>query len=134
MVTVDRALRETVISTRIRFARNLACFPFPSTMKDVHAAEVLHLVSGAFEEMSGARYQCFAIDRLSENEKTAYQEGHLVSPLLLKNEKNRAVILSTDKKIAVMGVRISRQAERRALRTVFSLKTVTTAMIRKSPT
>ena len=102
MVTVDRALRETVISTRIRFARNLACFPFPSTMKDTHTAEVLHLVSGAFKEMSDDRYQCFPIERLSENEKTAYQEGHLVSPLLLKKEKNRAVILSTDKKIAVM--------------------------------
>ena len=102
MVKQDRALRETVISTRIRLARNLACFPFPSTMQETHTAEVLHLVSGAFKEMCDDKYQRYPIERLSENEKLAYQEGHLVSPLLLKEEKNRAVILSTDKKIAVM--------------------------------
>ena len=102
MVMQHRFLRETVISTRIRLARNLACFPFPSTMQDVHTAEVLHLVSDAFKEMCDDKYQCYPIERLSEHEKLAYQEGHLVSPLFLKKEKNRALILSTDRKIAVM--------------------------------
>jgi protein arginine kinase len=52
--------------------------------------------------MSDDRYQCYPISSLSEHEKLSYQEGHLVSPLLLKKEKNRALILSSDKKIAVM--------------------------------
>lgn len=95
-------LRETVVSTRIRLARNLAGFPFSSAMKDTHAAEILHLVSDAFKGMHEDKYQCYPIERLSEHEKLAYQEGHLVSPLLLKEEKNRAVILSSDKSIAVM--------------------------------
>ena len=102
MVMQHSFLRETVISTRIRLARNLACFPFPSTMKDEHAAEVLYLVANAFKGMRDDKYQCYPIERLSENEKLSYQEGHLVSPVLLKKEKNRAVILSSDKKIAVM--------------------------------
>ena len=102
MVMLDKPLRETVISTRIRLARNLACFPFPSTMQDTHASEVLHLVTEAFKGIYDDRYKCYPIERLSENEKMAYQEGHLVSPLLLKEEKNRALILSTNKKIAVM--------------------------------
>ena len=102
MVMQHNFLRETVVSTRIRLARNLAGFPFSSVMKDTHAAEILHLVSGTFKEMSDDRYQCYPISSLSEHEKLSYQEGHLVSPLLLKEEKNRAVILSSDKKIAVM--------------------------------
>lgn len=102
MVTMHNFLRETVVSTRIRLARNLAGFPFSSAMKDAHAAEILHLVSDAFKGMHDDRYQCYPIERLSEHEKLAYQEGHLVSPLLLKEEKNRAVILSSDKSIAVM--------------------------------
>ncbi len=102
MVTMHNFLRETVVSTRIRLARNLAGFPFSSAMKDAHAAEILHLVSDAFKGMHDDKYQCYPIERLSEHEKLAYQEGHLVSPLLLKEEKNRAVILSSDKSIAVM--------------------------------
>ena len=102
MVMMHNFLRETVVSTRIRLARNLAGFPFSSAMKDTHAAEILHLVSDAFKGMHEDKYQCYPIERLSEHEKLAYQEGHLVSPLLLKEEKNRAVILSSDKSIAVM--------------------------------
>ena len=102
MVMQHNFLRETVVSTRIRLARNLAGFPFSSAMKDTHAAEILHLVSCTFKEMSDDRYQYYPISSLSEHEKLSYQEGHLVSPLLLKKEKNRAVILSSDKKIAVM--------------------------------
>ena len=102
MVSQHSVLRETVVSTRIRLARNLACFPFPSTMKEKHSAEVLHLVSEAFKDMFDDRYQCYPMDRLSAHEKLSYQERHLVSPLLLKEEENRAVILSTDKKFAVM--------------------------------
>ena len=88
MVMQHNFLRETVVSTRIRLARNLAGFPFSSAMKDTHAAEILHLVSGTFKEMSDDRYQCYPISSLSEHEKLSYQEGHLVSPLLLKKEQN----------------------------------------------
>lgn len=102
MVSMHTFLRETVVSTRIRLARNLAGFPFPSKMKQTHASEVLYLVSEAFKDMRDGKYQCYPIERLSENEKLAYQEGHLVSPLLLKQEKNRAVILSMDRSVAIM--------------------------------
>ena len=101
MVMQHNFLRETVVSTRIRLARNLAGFPFASTMKEEHAKEVLYLVSNAFKSMHG-KYQCYPIERLSEHEKLAYQEAHLISPLLVKEEKKRAVILSDDRKIAVM--------------------------------
>ena len=102
MVDMHTILRETVVSTRIRLARNLAGFPFPSKMKDTHASEILHLVSEAFREMQDDKYQCYPIHCLSENEKLSYKEGHLVSPLLLKQEENRAVIMSRDRSVAIM--------------------------------
>ena len=102
MVNMHTFFRETVVSTRIRLARNLAGFPFPAKMEQTHTAEVLYLVSEAFKDMRDEKYQCYPIERLSENEKLAYQESHLVSPLLLKQEKNRAVILSMDRSIAIM--------------------------------
>ena len=43
MVNVPEFILSTVVSTRIRFARNFAGFPFPSKMKLAHTAEVLHL-------------------------------------------------------------------------------------------
>lgn len=102
MVMQHSVLRETVISSRIRLARNLACFPFPSTMQDKHSAEVLHLVSEAFKELFGDLYQCYPLEKLTVHQKFAYQEEHLVSPLLVESGKNRALILSADRKVAVM--------------------------------
>ena len=39
MVSTPEFLQSIVVSTRIRLARNLAGFPFPSKMRPVHEAE-----------------------------------------------------------------------------------------------
>ena len=48
MVTdMTKYMSDVVMTTRIRLARNLSGFPFPSKMRERHAEEILYLVDAA---------------------------------------------------------------------------------------
>lgn len=102
MVNVHSFIRDTVVSTRIRLARNLAGFPFPSKMKSTHAAEVLHLFSEALKEVDPNEYRRYDIDKLRESEKQLLMEQHFVSSALLREPENRAVFICADQSVSVM--------------------------------
>jgi protein arginine kinase len=102
MVNVPEFILSTVVSTRIRFARNFAGFPFPSKMKLAHTAEVLHLFAEGLKEIDPNEYIRYDIARLSDSEKALLQEQHLVSPALLRKGENRAVFLSSDRAVSIM--------------------------------
>lgn len=102
MVGDLESISSTVVSTRIRFARNLAGFPFPSKMKSTHTAEVLHLVSESLKEIDPNEYTRYDIAELRSSEKQLLQEQHLVSPALLKKGENRAAFISSDSAVSIM--------------------------------
>lgn len=102
MVNTPEFIRLTVVSTRIRFARNFAGFPFPSKMKPSHTAEVLHLVSESLKEIDPNEYTRYDIAQLRSSEKALLQEQHLVSPALLKKGENRAAFISSDRAVSIM--------------------------------
>lgn len=102
MVNTPEFIRLTVVSSRIRFARNFAGFPFTSKMKPTHTAEVLHLFSEGLKEIDPNEYTRYDIEKLSDSEKTLLQEQHLVSSALLKQDKNRAVFISSDRTVSIM--------------------------------
>ena len=102
MVNVHPFIRDTVVSVRIRLARNLAGFPFPSKMQSTHSAEVLHLFSEALKEVDPNEYRRYDIDKLRESEKLLLQEQHFVSAALLKQTENRAVFICADQSVSVM--------------------------------
>ena len=91
----------TVISSRIRFARNLSGYPFPGenlSVKD--AGEIISRVSK--ELIKTGEYKIFQMKALHPVEIQVLKEKYLVSTDLMEKKDVGAVMLSDDEAVAVM--------------------------------
>ncbi|MBR4943111.1 MAG: ATP--guanido phosphotransferase [Clostridia bacterium] len=102
MVETPEFLRSIVVSVRVRLARNLAGFPFPSKMSSAHEAEVLHLVDEGLQSLDRGAYARYDLKDLKSSAISLLQEQYLISPALVKRKENRAVFLSSDKAVSIM--------------------------------
>lgn len=93
-------LQSTVISTRIRLARNLEDYPFPTKLTDGQAREVTAIVRHALKELDDY-WQEYDMRTVGTVKGMLLQESHLVSPALVKKGKG-AVFISSDEKVSVM--------------------------------
>lgn len=97
---------EIVISSRIRVARNLCGVPFPLLATNQQSVEVLNQLAAVIEqpEMSGfhTTFHRWNLAELSDLEKQVLVEKHLISPALVNESRNGAVILSEDESISIM--------------------------------
>ena len=100
MKQIPETIESVVFSTRIRLARNLSAYPFPSTMKEREAAEVLTLVRKALEGLD--RFQEYDMWKQTDEERMLLQEQHLISPALRKKAGQAATFVSQDKQVSVM--------------------------------
>ncbi|QDI91530.1 protein arginine kinase [Salicibibacter halophilus] len=96
---------DIVMSTRIRLARNLEDFPFPSTTSQ-EAARALY--KHVYERLSQTSKEkvgdlvWLSMDGLSHIEKTVLVEKHLTSPQLAEDSLQGAVVLNNDETISMM--------------------------------
>lgn len=69
--------QDVVVSTRVRLARNLASFPFPSNFKNDDAGRVQNIIFDAFSKFENPdRYQLMALTELDANaEKILSERG-----------------------------------------------------------
>lgn len=102
MVSTPEFLQSIVVSTRIRLARNLAGFPFPSKMRPVHEAEVLHLVDTALQTVDRGEYRRYNLNQMKSSALSLMEERYLISPALIRRKDNRAVFVSTDSSVSIM--------------------------------
>lgn len=97
---------DIVISTRIRFARNLSKFPFPCKMNQAQRLEVIDLVKNAVlsEEIKSGQKNLKAVDffALDELSKMSLLEKHVISPDFMNNKKEKGLIVSEDYSISIM--------------------------------
>lgn len=96
---------DVVISSRVRFARNLKKYPFSIKLNDQQANQLVQEVKEAgkvFETQTDKRYNSCNVNVLSEIDKTAMVERHVISPLLVEKEQSTGLILSEDEKISIM--------------------------------
>ena len=96
---------DTVVSTRIRLARNISGIPFPSRMNAEQLEKVNNLVKAAVErsnEPIARGLKFIKMDDVPENERACMVERHVISPDFAKNWRGRALILSEDESISVM--------------------------------
>lgn len=96
---------DVVISSRVRFARNLDTYPFSSKINDNQAATLVEEVKGittSLSEKDNRKFYSCNISSLSEIDKTAMVERHIVSPLLAEKEQSTGLILSEDETISIM--------------------------------
>ena len=84
---------DIVISTRIRFARNLEKFPFPCKLKKAQRLELIELIKNAVlcDELRSNYKNLQLVDfgKLNELSKLSLLEKHVVSPDFLQNKNEK---------------------------------------------
>ncbi len=96
---------DVVISSRVRLARNLVTYPFSSKIKEEQAVALVNEVkqiSGALSEQDNRRFYACNISTLSDIDKIAMVERHIVSPLLAEKEQTTGLILADDESVSIM--------------------------------
>lgn len=94
-------MQNTVISSRIRLARNINSLPFPSKIRGNEPA--LKNLYAKVKETCDTKFanRMFYLHDLSNRQANVLIENHLISPNLLNNEFGAALI-SDDKTISIM--------------------------------
>lgn len=93
--------RDVVVSSRIRLARNADLIPFPKKLNDERAFSTV-MKSAEESAKDCFPYKFYQMAHLSEIDRQAIFERHLISRELAVNTKNGAVIISDNEDIAVM--------------------------------
>lgn len=90
-----------VVSSRVRLARNLSDYPFPSRMSDKQRDEVIEKVKQALED-SGYKFMFIRMEDVDELERVAMVERHLISPEFATKAPGRALAVTEDERISIM--------------------------------
>ncbi len=95
---------DTVISTRIRLARNIAGIPFPSRMNAEQLNQVNTAVRDALfsDEECKQRFKYIEMETLPDITAMSLVERHIISPDFAKNRTGKALLLSDDEAISIM--------------------------------
>jgi protein arginine kinase len=84
---------------------NLKRYPFSPKLNEKQAAQLVNDVKEAGialqEKLTEKFYSC-NVDMLSDTDKTAMVERHIISPLLIEKNQSTGLILSEDEKISIM--------------------------------
>ena len=88
---------DVVLSTRVRFARNLADYPFTGRLSATAATEIIGKVRDTLEG-----YREISFSALSPTEAKAYVERHYVSPAFTDRQLPRALFLGEGERVQIM--------------------------------
>lgn len=93
-----------VLSTRVRFARNLKNVPHPFLAGDKETEDVVNKVNEAIKRGSAGlgKHNLYWMRDLDPLDRKVLVEKHLVSPLLAKEDRNSALIIREDEAISIM--------------------------------
>ena len=92
-------LTNTVISTRVRLARNIEGYAFPSHLGERQAKEIVRLVTSGVARLD--EFKIYYMDKVSEAEALSLQENHLISPNLV-GKRNSAALINGDESVSIM--------------------------------
>ena len=99
-------IESTVISSRVRLARNLADQPFPNRLTDVRAAR--QIVRSVFEAASSVRnFRLSWMDVITGTVAQSLIDDHLISSELAANKRCGAVLIADEAEDAASGSRYS---------------------------
>ena len=96
---------DVVISSRVRLARNLNNYPFSLKLKEEQAVILVNEVKNLvpfLKEKDNRKYYACNISTLTDIDKSAMVERHIVSPLLAEKKQTTGLILSEDETISIM--------------------------------
>lgn len=96
---------DVVISTRVRLARNLSSYPFPVKLSGEQAGQLVKELSGSLtglESEEGRKLEYVSMDAISDTDKVALVERHLVSETLIMKQEPAGAVLSEDEAISIL--------------------------------
>lgn len=94
---------DIVFSSRIRVARNLSAYPFPSRIQEKSREEILNRMGDVYQKIPPLkRTKLFRMEELSDLDRQVLLERHLISHDLVSHVKGKGVIISPDEKISLM--------------------------------
>ncbi len=95
--------KDIAVTTRIRLARNIESLPYPHKMNQNQAAELIGTVWDAFSNSPlKENLKMYKVSELSDVQKKALIEKHLISTQICASKVPAAVIISDDEKISIM--------------------------------
>ena len=101
MANTPEYIETTVVSTRLRLARNLRAYPFPAKLQPRQAEDVIRLVGNALSELDDG-FKEYRMGRIEKQEALLLQEQHLLSPALIEKGNGAAAFVSSDRHVSVM--------------------------------
>lgn len=96
---------DTVVSTRVRLARNLCDFPFPARMTPEQMRQADRLVRDALRDSGSPVAEGFdylEMGQMSDIQALSLVERRLISPDFARNREGRALLLQRDESISIM--------------------------------
>lgn len=90
----------TIVSTRLRLARNVDGLPFPHKLKELAARQITDKVEQTLAYVD--KFSRYDMSDISDLDGTILQEKHLISPDLLEESPFGAVLISSDENVSVM--------------------------------
>jgi protein arginine kinase len=96
---------DIILSSRIRLARNLRNYRFPTVFTNEEAREIIHQINQTIQVHAFAEYgqmEFLEMDGLKDLQKRVLVEKHLISPRLAEHATHGAVLLSEREDISIM--------------------------------
>lgn len=96
---------DIILSSRIRLARNLRRFKFPTLFSNDEAREIISNIKNILDQETNQDFgdlEFLEIDELKALEKRVLVEKHLISPRLAEHATHGAVLLSEQEDISIM--------------------------------
>ena len=88
---------DVVLSSRVRFARNIKDYPFAPMLDETGAREIIEKIERALDD-----YTVIDMCEISSVERQSYVEKHIISPAFATSGTPHVLLLSEDKTNAVM--------------------------------
>ncbi len=93
--------QDTVLSTRVRLARNINSLPFPVRLNALQKQELNYGISKILSEKDPS-LKIISMNSLYPYEAISLAERHLISPEFASNSEGRVLILDENEKISIM--------------------------------
>lgn len=96
---------DTVISSRIRLARNLRDYPFPHLLNLQQKNEIANKIKNALDNSNSyiaKNFNFINMSQLKDYEANSLVERHIISPVFAKNRAGKYLMISDDESISIM--------------------------------
>lgn len=101
MTDTTARLQDTVLSTRVRLARNIDSLPFPVRLNALQKQELNSGICRILTE-NNSSLQIIAMNSLYPYEAISLAERHLISPEFASSSEGRVLLLDEEERVSIM--------------------------------